>query len=188
MELASCPGEQAREENKTKPKKKKDSPVHWPLVIDFHDVFKSGSLQTFGTLAPNSETLAKVKAGLDDSLPPKLVEMIGPHGAVVGNRFDGMLHDFHVASRSQTIEAMTEKFVPIGNAAKHFPHVNEIELVGRIGPGEGHVVDFKDTIGGDKGGLDGREVDSCDFGTGVFIGHVTVHVSERDPIVESVGM
>lgn len=152
-------------------------PVHGPLVLDLHNIFKPCSFEAFSTLPPDGEALAKLQTSLDDSLPPEFVEVIGAYGAIIGSGLDGVLDNFDIAPGSQAIPALTEKIIPVGNAPEHLAHVNKIELVGGISPGEGHVVDLKDTIWGHKRGLDGREIDSSDFGTGIFIGHVTALIS-----------
>ena len=113
-------------------------------------------------------------------MAPELVEMTGTDGAVISGGLDGVLNNLDVTTRSQAIEALTEKIIPVGNAPEHLAHVNKIELVRRISPGKGHVVNLKDTIRGNKGWLDGREVDSGDFSTGIFIGHVTARISTFD--------
>lgn len=155
-------------------------PVHGPLVLNFNNIFKSCSFEAFSTLPPDGEALAKLQTSLDDSLPPEFVEVIGAHRTIIGSGLDGVLDNFDIAPGAQAIKALTEKIVPVGNAPEHLAHVNKIELVGRISPGEGHVVDLKDTIWGHKRGLDGREVDSSDFGTRIFIGHVTALISIFD--------
>lgn len=59
--------------------------------------------------------------------------------------------------------------------------MDKVELVGRVGPGQGHIIDLENAIRRDEGGLNRGEVDSGDLGAGIFIGHISA--SEKDRIV-----
>lgn len=84
-----------------------------------------------------------------------------------------MFDDLDVAPGAQTGVTLAEELVPVGDAAKHLANMDKVELIGGVGPGQSQIVNFKDAVWGNKGGLDGGEVDTGDFGAGIFVGHIT---------------
>ena len=113
--------------------------------------------------------------------------MVGTDGAVIGARFDRMLHHLDVAPRFEAPPTLPEEVVPVGDATEQLADMDEVELVAGVGPGEGDVVDLEDAVRRNKSGLDGREVDTGNFSARILVGHVAGDwVNNRDQIVREI--
>lgn len=76
--------------------------------------------------------------------------------------------------------SLLKKLSPVRNCARHIANVYKIELVLREGPLLVDIVNFEPAIQGHKVRLNRREIDTNNFGRGMQIGHITMHVSMRD--------
>lgn len=146
--------------------------VHGPLVVDDGDVDEAGLAHAVGALFPDGEGLAEAVAHFDDDAAPGVVEVVGAHGGVVGHGLDRVLDNLDVAAGLGVGIGLLEEEVPVGDAAEELADVDEVEVVGREGPGEADVVDFEAAVGRDPLGLDGRQVGAGDGGGGILVGHV----------------
>lgn len=102
-----------------------------------------------------------------------MIEVVWTHCVVICDRLDGVFDDFNIPARLQAVQAVAEELVPVGDAAEELADVDKVELVFRVCPGQGDVVDFESAVWGDEGGLDGGEVDAGDAGAGELVGGVS---------------
>ena len=169
-DLRSICGSCQPEKHKTE---EQDLRVHWPLELVLHDANETCITQACSALFPDLKGLAKLLTRTNDGLSPESVEVIWGHGPIIRDRFDRMLYHLNVASRFEATPALPKELVPIRYAAEQLPHVNENELVFRIGPRERHIVNLEYAVRRDERRLNRRQVYSGNFGTGIFICHVS---------------
>lgn len=98
--------------------------------------------------------------------------MIRPHGIVVGYGLHRVFHDFYPAPWLCVLVRLRKEEIPVWYAAEELADVYEVEVVGREGPLQGHVVNLEVAIRRHPFGLDGGQVSACYCSTWVLVCHV----------------
>jgi hypothetical protein len=144
-------------------------PIHRPLICHLHHIHIPSPLHPLFTLTPDRKALPKDLAHLHNRSAPEVEEVVWSHSVVVGYGLYRVLYDFNPPTRLRVFVGLCEEEVPVRYAAEEFANVHKIEMVGREGPLEGHVVNLKVAVRRHPFWLDGGEVGARYCRTGELI-------------------
>lgn len=147
--------------------------VQRELVEAFVDVDEAGLLVPALQLVGDADGTGRGHGGVVELAGPLEQLAVGPHGAVVAVRGRVGFLALHVAAGLEVGEGAGDDGAEVVEAAEQDAGVDVGEVGGRVEPvGLGGVVDEEVDVGGDGGGLDGREVGADDGGGGEELGHL----------------